>query len=115
MIGLLALILGAALGAPARYVIETRMHAASPQARFPWALLVINTIGCLIAGIAAATTDGALRMFLLVGFCGALTTFSGYGWAMHGLQRDRGPYLTALLVLPASCFAALALPFLLLR
>ena len=32
-----------------------------------------------------ARTTGDLRIFLLTGFCGAFTTFSGFAWQTHGL------------------------------
>lgn len=115
MIAILAIALGAALGAPARYLIESRMNARAADPRFPWAMLVINALGSLIAGIAAALTDGTLRIFLIVGICGSLTTFSGFGWSVSLIRRDRVVFIAALLLIPAACLAAFALGYFVLR
>ena len=46
----------------------------------PWGLLLVNAVGSLIAGFGAAygKLDPAWSTALLVGFCGSLTTFSGF-------------------------------------
>lgn len=115
MIAVLAIALGAALGAPARYLIEQRMNARAADPRFPWAMLVINALGSLLAGVAAALTDGTVRTFVIVGICGSLTTFSGYGWSLSLIRRDRAPFLAALILIPFACLGAFALGYLGLR
>jgi fluoride ion exporter CrcB/FEX len=63
-----------------------------------------------------ALTTGNLQVFLLVGVCGALTTFSGFGWEMHLLwSRSRSTFVIALIVMTASCIAAFELLYLLFR
>jgi CrcB protein len=77
----LAIILGAAIGAPARYVVERRLAAA-----YPYGTLLVNVVGSAVlgalAGWAAAlggTSAHAVVYALVgVGFCGSLTTFGGY-------------------------------------
>jgi fluoride exporter len=70
--------LGALIGAPARAAIERFIAITFSNSRFPWALISINISGSLIAGIVIVATTGNLQLFLLVGFAGAFTTFSGW-------------------------------------
>ncbi len=76
-----AAVVAGGLGALLRYGI-TRAFRASP-AKLPWAVLLANTLGCFIAGIAvglsASDPDGPLRLIALGGFAGGLTTFSTFG------------------------------------
>ncbi len=116
MIEVLAITIGAAIGAPSRFILDRWVAAHAPTRRFPWSLLVVNTLGSAIAGAAYATTAGNLRVFLLVGICGSLTTFSGFGWEMHQLwSRSRRTFVIALVVMTASCITAFLLFYLLLR
>jgi fluoride exporter len=59
------------LGALLRFAI-TRLVAA------PWAVLAVNVAGSLLGGVLIGTTSGDLRLILLTGFCGGLTTFSTF-------------------------------------
>jgi CrcB protein len=116
MIEVLAIALGAAIGAPSRFILDRWVVAHAPTKRFPWSLLLVNTLGSAIAGVAFALTTGNLRVFLLIGLCGSLTTFSGFGWEMHLLwARSRTTFAIALVVMTASSIAAFLLLYLLLR
>lgn len=116
MIELLAITLGAAIGAPSRFILDRWMVGHAPTKRFPWSLLLVNVLGSAIAGAVFAATTGNLQIFLLVGICGSLTTFSGFGWEMHLLwSRSRSTFVIALFVMTASCIAAFELFFHLLR
>lgn len=116
MIEVLAVALGAAIGAPSRFILDRWVAGHAPTKRFPWSLLVVNVLGSAIAGAVFALTTGNLQVFLLVGVCGALTTFSGFGWEMHLLwSRSRSTFVIALIVMTASCVAAFELLYLLFR
>ena len=116
MIEILAITLGAAIGAPSRFILDRWMAGHAPTKRFPWSLLLVNTLGSAIAGAAFALTSGSLRLFLLVGLCGSLTTFSGFGWEMHQLwSRSRSTFVIAMIVMTASCIGAFLVFLLLLR
>lgn len=73
---------GGALGAPARFVLDSAVTARSrPVApAVPPGTLVVNTLGALLLGVLAglAPTGTAPAWLLLggTGFCGAFTTFS---------------------------------------
>jgi CrcB protein len=50
----------------------------------PWAVLVVNVVGSAIGGAVLAlaqlgSVSGDIRLILLTGFCGGLTTFSTFG------------------------------------
>ncbi|MGI9136569.1 MAG: fluoride efflux transporter FluC [Candidatus Nanopelagicales bacterium] len=116
MIEILAIALGAAIGAPSRFILDRWMVGHAPTKRFPWSLLLVNVLGSALAGAAFAVTTGNLRVFLLVGLCGSLTTFSGFGWEMHQLwARSRSTFVIALLVMTAACIAAFLVFYLALR
>jgi CrcB protein len=116
MMEILAIALGAAIGAPSRFILDRWVAGHAPTKRFPWSLLVVNVLGSAIAGVVFALTTGNLQVFLLVGVCGALTTFSGFGWEMHLLwSRSRSSFVIALIVMTTSCVAAFELLYQLLR
>lgn len=106
----IAVILGGALGAPLRFLIDTWVTARAVRGRardFPWSLLVVNALGSAIAGIVIIAAPLEWRTFLLVGFCGALTTFSGFAWEVDRL-RPVAPRLSwlAVVVIPVACILA---------
>ncbi len=73
--------LGGALGAVSRFAV-VRL-AAGVGGPFPLGTLVVNVIGCLLAGmlvhwLTMRAADSALRPLLQVGFFGAFTTFSAF-------------------------------------
>lgn len=107
----LAIALGGAIGAPLRYlldlVVTRRVAGAGSWRAFPWGLLVVNTLGSALAGVILAASTGDLRTLLLVGFCGAFTTFSGFGWEATRLwPTQRSAFWAAVLVLPSASVAA---------
>ncbi len=66
----LVLIAGA-LGAVLRFLVARLVPT-------PWAVLVVNVVGSFVGGVLIGTTSGDLRVILLTGFCGGLTTFSAF-------------------------------------
>lgn len=91
MIAILAVILGAAIGAPARAALERIMNQRVDPARFPLALSIVNISGSFIGGAAYALTTGDLRTFLIVGIAGSFTTFSGWVQVIsQGYRLRRG-------------------------
>ena len=70
-----------AVGAVLRFLV-TRAFASRPGV--PWAVLVVNVVGSAIGGAVLAlaqlgSVSGDVRLILLTGFCGGLTTFSTFG------------------------------------
>jgi fluoride exporter len=86
----LMVMLGAALGGLARYVVGTavlqRFTARFPENVFPLGTLVVNVTGCFAIGVLMtlfvdrADPNPNLRLLLVTGVLGGYTTFSAFGW-----------------------------------
>lgn len=93
-----AIAAGAALGAMLRFATD-RYFVARRGPEVPYGTFVVNMVGSLILslltgltiGLSDGTTGGwaLLTAFLGTGFCGALTTFSGF--AAQVLELSRNP------------------------
>ena len=106
----LAIVVGGAIGAPLRFLVDRavtgRVAGVEPPREFPWGLMVVNGVGSALAGVVLATTTGDLRVLLLVGLCGSLTTYSGFAWEADRLwSTARGVFWAAVLVMPTACVA----------
>jgi CrcB protein len=101
---LLAVALGGALGASARYSIDRLIEQRS-FAVFPWSTFTINVTGCFLIGlVVAALVDrhhlpAWLRVGLAVGVLGGYTTFSTYAQETLGLFEAHDLGITALYAL----------------
>jgi CrcB protein len=98
--------LGAIAGAISRYQIDAWLK---PQitAAFPWPTLLINVTGSFLIGLLANTLgeNNDMRLLLMVGFCGAYTTFSTYSLEIVRLLQS-GNAATALAYVAASALLA---------
>ncbi|GLZ80000.1 hypothetical protein Afil01_48070 [Actinorhabdospora filicis] len=74
----LLVILGAAVGAPLRYLLDRAVQSWH-STRFPLGTFVVNVVGCFLLG-ALTGVSGGLSTLLGTGFCGALTTYSTFGY-----------------------------------
>jgi CrcB protein len=79
---------GAAVGAPLRYLVD-RWIQARHDMLFPWGTFSVNSVGSFALGALVATdvSDG-LTAALGTGFCGALTTFSTFAYETARLTED---------------------------
>ena len=66
--------LGAALGAPARFLIDNRFRKITDQ---PVGIFVINVLGSFIIGLTLGSGE-QLHDLVAVGFIGAFTTWSTF-------------------------------------
>jgi len=82
---ILVISLGAILGANARWVIS-RYAARILGPVFPYGTLVINVSGSFVVGFfmiwatERVLLDPRWRLLVIVGFCGAFTTFSSFAF-----------------------------------
>ncbi len=84
---LVLVLLGAALGAPARYLVNIAFKARHTSG-FPWGTFTVNVSGSFLLGlIAASAASGNYLAFLGTGFCGAFTTYSTFAHETHLLAR----------------------------
>lgn len=97
--------LGGGLGALSRYGLGLLM-VRWLGAAFPWATLLVNLSGCLLIGIALGASPGAegllareWRLFGVVGFLGAFTTFSTFGYETISLLQGGKPGTAIMYVL----------------
>lgn len=89
---LVLVMLGGAVGAPLRYVIDLavqRWHGG----RFPWGTFTVNVLGSLalgvVLGLAASGSLSAESLALLgTGLCGALTTYSTFSYETVRLVEE---------------------------
>ena len=89
---LLLVLLGAAVGAPLRYLVDLLVQSRH-DSDFPYGTLVVNALGSVLlgatAGVLAAEPGPAWVLPLLgVGLCGALTTFSTFGFETVRLTQQ---------------------------
>lgn len=103
-----AVAVGGVLGAEARYAVSVLWP--QPAGDFPWGVLGVNALGCLLIGVLAVLLDSTSRRlawpFLAVGLLGGFTTFSAY--ALDAVQLiDTGRPLAALAYVAGTVLAAL--------
>lgn len=105
---------GAAVGAPLRYLTDRAIQGRH-DSLFPWGTWSVNVagsflLGLLDAGLTAGGVSGQVMALAGVGFCGALTTYSTFGYETVRLVED-GAYFYAAVNVAASVVAGLGAAF----
>ena len=99
--------LGAAVGAPARYLTDRAFRAARATG-FPWATLTVNVVASFVLGsVLGGPAPHAVVAGVGVGFCGGLSTWSTLGHDVVRLAED-GRRTAAVLDVVVSVAAGLA-------
>ncbi|MET9027372.1 fluoride efflux transporter CrcB [Nocardia sp. NPDC004168] len=104
----LLVLVGGAIGAPLRYLID-RVVQDRRDSLFPWGTFVVNLIGCLVLGAlsgAGSALSSPLFLLLGTGFCGALTTYSTFSYETVRLA-ERAAYFYAAMNVVVSVSAGL--------
>lgn len=88
----LLVLVGGAVGAPVRYLADLAVQSRHDSV-FPWGTFAVNVVGSLVLGAVAAAVfvAGAPDWVLTLvgtGFCGALTTFSTFGFETVRLLEE---------------------------
>lgn len=93
MLTFVELIIGGALGTLSRYMLAGAVYK-SFGASFPYGTMAVNLLGCFIIGFLSTIAEqkfvlgSGVRTFLMIGFCGAFTTFSTFIFETNALIRD---------------------------
>mgnify|MGYP003347979850 FL=1 len=100
-------IIGSGIGAPLRYLVDKYFRS---RTHFPFGILIVNVVGSFILG--SISTKGTVNSsFLVMGFCGALTS-----WSALALDQDNEfankNYLKLFLNLAANVLVGLTAAFL---
>ena len=111
----IAIGLGGAIGALARYVVSSQItHLIGPG--FPWGILVVNVLGCFIMGVIAELSalswnlTPELRAFLTTGILGGFTTFSAFALDT-AVMTQRGDMMATMLYVVGSVAGSVAALF----
>lgn len=89
--------LGAAAGAPLRYLIDQAVQSRH-DAVFPWGTFTVNVVACLMLGVVTgADTAGlapeAVQALIGTGLCGALSTYSTFSYESLRLAEQGSRFL----------------------
>lgn len=104
---LILFVFAAALGGYIRFAVEYYLPPVGSSA-FPRATLLVNIVGAFLLGIVLAL-PGDWQVILGIGFCGALTTFSGVSLQLHRrlmAQAFRPAMIYGITLITAGVFAA---------
>ena len=110
--GFLAVGIGAALGAWLRWWLGIALNAVAPN--LPLGTLAANLIGGYLIGVAVEvfSQQGALpvemRLFVITGFLGGLTTFSSFSAEAVGLLME-SRYAWAILLISSHLIGSIAM------
>jgi len=91
---------GGAAGAVSRYLLSGWIHRLFGSA-FPFGTLAVNVVGCFLIGVVmhvGQATDllpESWRLAITIGFLGALTTFSAFGYETM-MYAEHGKWSVAL-------------------
>jgi CrcB protein len=103
--------LGAAVGAPSRYLVDRAVQARH-DSLVPWGTMLVNVVGSLVLGVLVGLATGrdvpdTVMLTLGTGLCGALTTYSTFGYETFRLVED-GARLYAVLNVAVSLVVGVA-------
>ncbi len=99
---ILAISIGAALGALLRWVLALKLNSLFPE--IPPGTLVANLFGAYVIGVAIAyfatepDIPGEWRLLIITGFCGGLTTFSTFSAEVVSLLQQGRAAMAASIV-----------------
>ena len=111
MLQLLVIGCGGAVGALMRYVLGSRIALVAGNA-FPWGTLIINVVGCFLAGllltlfVTRIPVSDLLRNGIQIGLLGGFTTFSAFSIDAIALF-DQGLWLRGFLYIITSVIVSL--------
>ncbi len=108
---LLVVGIGGASGSIFRYLISIVSYKNTTHS-FPWSTFTANMVGCFLIGLFFGFFERhfisypELKLLLITGFCGGLTTFSTFSAEGYDLIQA-GHYTTAIIYIACSIMAGL--------
>jgi CrcB protein len=118
MLSVIAICVGACLGALARWQLGLWLNPPTSEAGiFPWGTLAANLIGGYLIGLCMGLfqnlpqIDPEWRLLFITGFLGALTTFSTFSIEVVGMLQQ-GRLLLALSTASVHLIGSLVLTYL---
>jgi CrcB protein len=110
----LLVLAGAAVGAPARWYVDSLVQSRHDSV-FPWGTFTVNVFGSFLLGALLGASLGSqdttrLVALLGTGFCGAFTTFSTFSYESVVLAEEGSSGIAVVNVL-GSVAAGLAAAF----
>lgn len=88
--------LGAAVGAPTRYLVDRAVQERHDTV-VPWGTLTVNLVGSFVLGVLLGLGRGGhlpddVSLAVGTGLCGALTTYSTFAYETVRLFEDRARF-----------------------
>ena len=113
---LLLVAVGAAVGAPLRFLVDKHMVArlllgARIDSPLPWGTFCVNVLGSFLLGLLSSVGNHTIALLVGVGFCGAFTTYSTFAaetTALAGSGHRGKAVLNVVLNLGTGLVAAVA-------
>ena len=105
MMNLLLIGFGGFAGAISRYAVSGLIYRIFKNPILPYGTLVVNISGCLIIGFLIGLSESRqilspeIRSLLMIGFLGAFTTFSTFGYETISCLRDGQLFLAGMNIL----------------
>ena len=92
-------LLGAAVGAPLRYLLDRAVQARHDTV-FPWGTFTVNLTACAVLGFLAGATEVVVvpehtQLLIGPGLCGALSTYSTFSFETLRLAETGSRYAAA--------------------
>lgn len=88
----LLVFIGGGIGCLLRYLIGVQIQKTSTS--LPWATFIANVSACILFALVVwftsnkGTNQTPLKLLLLTGFCGGLSTFSSFGYETFLLLKQ---------------------------
>ena len=92
MTNIISIIIGGAIGSLSRFFLTGFVHKFFHK-DFAYGTLLVNMIGCFLIGLIAGLADKfniprSIEVLLVIGFCGAFTTFSTFMLETSEMMRN---------------------------
>ncbi len=106
---MIAIVIGGGIGSVLRFILSRWIQDRTQTAFFPWGILSVNLIGCLLIGILFGifvenmNTGPIFRAGIFIGLLGGFTTFSSFSLDAISLLYS-GAYGAATLYIIISVF-----------